>query len=122
MSLTSTQVGPYLGVSALSVALGVAQFASACCCESDPGGYVALSDVSTGSSSASPSLSQLPTGGGTVGPRQSSTTTLQLQVVPSSADDTAPAPYVPPPSNPVAANPGLYAGAVGLRGRLVCVW
>ena len=120
MSLTSTQVGPYLGVSALSVALGVAQFASACCCEG--GGYVALSGVTTGSGSASPSLSQLPTGGGTVGPRQSSTTTLQLQVVPSSADDAAPAPYVPPPPNPVAANPGLYTGAVGLRGRLLCVW
>lgn len=78
---------------------------------------VALSGVTTGSGSASPSLSQLPTGGGTVGPRQPSTTTLQLQVVPSSAGDAAPAPYVPPPPNPVAANPGLYTGAVGLRAR-----
>jgi hypothetical protein len=55
------QVGPYLGLLALSVALGVAQLTSACFCESDHGDYAPIADgTSTGASaSTSPSRHSL---------------------------------------------------------------
>ena len=75
----TTQVAPYVGVSVLSVALGVAQFASACCCEGNVGGSVTHSDDSHGATPSPPSL-RAPS---VQMPRQPSTGTIQLQVVPN---------------------------------------